>query len=155
MLLYLVQHGKSKPKEEDPDRSLTDEGEADVRKVASYVASKGACGTVHRILHSDKTRARQTAEILGEYLQLQGGVEAAEGLAPMDDPDIWAAKIEELTDDMMLAGHLPHLSRLASLLISGDAAQKVIDFRNGGIVCLKRDEEGAWSVVWIVAPEVV
>lgn len=154
MNLYLVQHGRSKSKEEDPDRPLTDRGEAEVRKVASQVASH-AGAAVRRIVHSGKTRARQTAEILGEFLQPQGGVEAAEGLDPMADPGIWAANIGEQTEDLMLVGHLPHLSRLASLLICGSVEVKVIDFKNGGVVCLTRDEEGAWSVEWVLVPDII
>ena len=154
MNLYLVQHGRSKSKEEDPDRPLTDRGEAEVRKTASHVASHAGIA-VRRIVHSGKTRARQTAEILGEFLKPQGGVEAAEGLDPMADPGIWAAKTAGQTVDVMLVGHLPHLSRLASLLICGNAEIKVIDFKNGGIVCLNRDDEGDWTVGWIVVPEVV
>jgi phosphohistidine phosphatase len=154
MNLYLVQHGRSKSKGEDPDRPLTGGGEADVRKVAEYVSAHA--GTeVNRIFHSGKTRARQTAEILEEFLQPQGGVEAMENLDPMADPCLWADKFGEQGEDLMLVGHLPHLSRLASLLITGSAEVKVIDFKNGGVVCLNNEDEGAWTVGWILVPEVV
>jgi len=55
----------------------------------------------------------------------------------------------------MLVGHLPHLSRLSGLLISGDPDRKVIEFKNGGVVCLERDDEGNWSVVWIIIPQIL
>jgi len=151
--LYLVQHGEAKPKEEDPERSLSDRGEAGVQKVASYLAAHTDV-TVSRILHSGKTRAKQTAEILAELLKPQRGTEEASGLAPLDDPSIWAEKLRAETGDLMLVGHLPHLSRLASLLICGNAEIKVINFKNGGIVCLTRGEEGAWAIGWIIVPEI-
>jgi len=58
-------------------------------------------------------------------------------------------------DNVMLVGHLPHLSRLSGLLISGDPDRKVIEFKNGGVVCLERDDEGNWSVVWIIIPQIL
>ena len=38
--------------------------------------------------------------------------------APNDDPMIWVGRLTEEHNDLMLVGHLPHLSpRLASLLL--------------------------------------
>ena len=39
MYLYLVQHGAAVSKEIDPERPLSQEGRAEVRKVASYLAA--------------------------------------------------------------------------------------------------------------------
>ena len=56
--------------------------------------------------------------------------------------------------DLMLVGHLPFLSCLASLLLVGDPERSVIRFRNSGIVCLVR-EQGNWFLGWTVIPEIV
>jgi phosphohistidine phosphatase len=154
MQLYLVQHGKTKSKEEDPDRPLTDEGATDVRKVAAYVA-ENADIHVNKILHSGKTRALQTAEIVAEHLIPWGGVEMAENLAPLDDPTLWAQRLKGETEDLMLVGHLPHLAMLTSLLVCRSIEKKPVSFKNGGIVCLGRDDEGDYSVMWIVTPDIV
>lgn len=154
MRLYLVQHGESKSKEEDPDRPLTDAGRADVAAVAAFLAAQPEI-RLGRILHSGKTRARQTAEILGERLSVREGVEAADGLDPLADAGVWAARLGGLEEDLMLVGHLPHLSRLASLLLCGDADRELVRFRQGGVVSLGRDEALAWSVRWMVVPELV
>jgi phosphohistidine phosphatase len=37
MKLYLVQHGKAKSKEEDPDRPLSMDGLEETKKVASFL----------------------------------------------------------------------------------------------------------------------
>jgi len=63
MRLYLVQHGKAKSKDEDPDRPLTDQGRNDIKKVAVFLAENAGL-KVTSIYHSGKTRARQTAEVL-------------------------------------------------------------------------------------------
>jgi phosphohistidine phosphatase len=53
-----------------------------------------------------------------------------------------------------VAGHLPHLSRLASLLVTGDPDIEVVAFRNSGLVALGRDGAG-WRIAWILTPELV
>jgi phosphohistidine phosphatase SixA len=62
MRVYLVQHGESKSEEEDPQRRLTGEGVRNVQKVAQFLRPLGL--KLAAIWHSDKDRARQTAEIL-------------------------------------------------------------------------------------------
>ena len=154
MNLYLVQHAESKSKEEDPERALSDKGLNDITRVAAYVTEHGDMN-VRSILHSGKTRARQTAEALAEYLNPPGGVEETDGLAPLDDPSIWADRLAESVEDTMLVGHLPHLSKLASLLLCGDDSNAIVAFQMAGIVCLTRDDPGNWAIRWMLTPQVV
>lgn len=154
MNLYLVQHATATTKEEDPRRPLSAEGKTEIKKTATYVAAHAGV-TITRILHSGKTRAQQTAEVLGEHLKPAGGIDATDGLAPLDDPTVWESRLRDMNDDLMLVGHLPHLSRLAALLICGDAAYTVIHFRNAGVVCLYRSDADDWSVDWTITPELV
>ncbi len=70
----------------------------------------------------------------------------------MDDPAIAQQAALQAADREMLVGHLPHLSRLASLLLVGDPAREIVAFRMGAIVCLSR-EEGQWRLRWILVPE--
>ncbi|MEW5957170.1 MAG: phosphohistidine phosphatase SixA [Chloroflexota bacterium] len=154
MNLYLVQHAEAKTREEDADRSLSTTGWADIRKVAAYVAGHGDI-RVRQINHSGKTRARQTAEALAEALQPIEGISDIPDLAPKDDPVVWVRYLAETTRDLMLVGHLPHLSRLAGLLLCQDAAKTIIDFQKGGVVCLNRNDAGEWALRWMVIPEIV
>jgi phosphohistidine phosphatase len=147
MYLYLVQHGVPKSKEEDPERPLSQRGASEVEKIASSVSPFVGAG---RIFQSGKLRAEQTAEIISRHLKADN--EKAEGLSPMDDPSVWAERLKKEEDDAMLVGHLPHLQRLSSLLLSGDSEKRIVEFRMGGVVCLKRDEE-EWSLQWMVVPE--
>jgi phosphohistidine phosphatase len=66
MKLYLVQHGKAKTKEESPDRPLTDEGKAASEKTACFAAEQARV-SVNAVLHSGKTRTRDTAEIMAAF----------------------------------------------------------------------------------------
>jgi len=110
---------------------------------------------VSKIYHSGKTRARQTAEHLVEFLKSGTGAEKADNLEPMADPSIWFNKLIATKDDTMLVGHLPHLGRLASLLLTGSSDDAVINFKNSGIVCLERDDDNHWSITWILPPGVL
>ena len=154
MFLYLVQHGEAKSEEEDPARGLTEKGIQDVRDVSAY--AKMVNVKASRIYHSGKTRAMQTAQILADQLKLEGkGLSATDGLAPMDDPSIWDKRVTEMNDDIMLVGHLPHLARLAGLLLSGDKEKMLIDFKMGGTVCLRRFDDGRWAVGWMIVPQIL
>ncbi|UCH11099.1 MAG: phosphohistidine phosphatase SixA [Fidelibacterota bacterium] len=151
MYLYLVQHAEAQPKEEAPERPLSDKGRAEVSRVAEFIRDQTQV-RVTRIIHSGKLRARQTAEILEDYLQTSGGITESDGLAPLDDPTMWVQRLKDTDADIVLVGHLPHLSQLAALLLTGDAEQPVVAFQMGGIVCLGRNEEGAWSLRWMLVP---
>ncbi len=153
MELYLVQHGEATPKEVDPARPLTERGQVEVRRVAHAAHVAGV--TVSTIYHSGKLRAQQTAEILAKELHVAEAPSSLEGLSPNDDPDIVGRALDSLRPPVMLVGHLPHMSRLCSLLVVGDPEQHPVRFRMGGIVCLVKDGSGVWCVGWMLTPEIV
>jgi len=153
MFLYLVQHAEAKGKEEDPARDLTAKGRQDVERVARYL--KGLEVQVRQIFQSGKTRAHSTADVLAAQVQPPAGVSEAPGLAPLDDPGIWAERLQSLDEDIMLVGHLPHLGRLAALILSGDQERSVVNFQMGGVVCLRRLDAGQWAVDWMVIPTIL
>jgi phosphohistidine phosphatase len=154
MNLYLVQHAQAKAESEDPERHLSEQGWEAIRMMAGFAAERPAV-RVAGILHSGKTRARETAETLAEALRPPSGVEAIDALDPMADPTVWAERVAQRAEDLMLVGHLPHLSRLASLLVCGNPEKQVVAFQMGGIVCLRTDEEGRWSIGWMVVPDLL
>ena len=82
MRIYLVQHGEAKSEQEDPRRTLTDKGIAEVQKVAEFL--RPLTLAVDAIWHSGKARAQQTAERLAEALGAQARIVAREGLGPKD-----------------------------------------------------------------------
>lgn len=153
MVLYLVQHAEAKSKDEDPARDLTEKGRRDAEHMARYL--KRLQVRVSRIYHSGKTRAQSTAEILAGQVQPIAGVAEAPGLAPLDDPEIWADRIAKMDEDILLVGHLPHLGRLAALLMSGDKEKSIINFQMGGAVRLRKMQAGQWAVDWMIVPEII
>src|SRR5215510_2334737 len=116
MHAYLVQHGKAKSAEEDPNRSLSDEGREEVMRIAKFLA--GLRITISLIHHSGKTRADETAHLLADCVRSTTGPCHADGLNPSDDPTEMINFLNVYTDDILIVGHLPHLERLTSLLLT-------------------------------------
>jgi len=152
MALFLVQHGRSLPKEKDPDQGLTEEGMAEVKRIAGVAA--GYKVRVSRIKHSGKKRAKQTAEALASALAPEGGVEESRGLSPMDDVSAVARELRT-EDNLMFVGHLPFMEKLTSYLITGSPDSLIFKFQNGGIVCLdKTAESPLWFIKWALMPNI-
>jgi phosphohistidine phosphatase len=151
MRCFLVRHGEAKPDAEDPTRPLSERGREEVRLVALHAAAAGV--QVAEIIHSGKARARQTAEILADYLRPARGIRAMEGLAPADPPGKAQAELEAATEPLAIVGHLPHLSFLVSALIVGDAKREIVSLGTGTMACLARTPQG-FRLEWLLTPEI-
>lgn len=149
-MVYLVQHGEAKSKEEDPDRPLTDQGRDEVRQVADLARRTGI--EVDVIVHSGKLRAQQTAEHLARAFSPKPRIEEQSFLKATEDPAAAVRSIENGDESVMFVGHLPHLSRLVGYLTVGDPDQDVVSFRYGAIVAIDRDDS-SWKLKWILTPE--
>ena len=153
MELYLVQHAEAKTKDEDPERGLTDLGFANVRKTAGFVNKLDI--SVETIFHSDKLRAKQTANELAEAIKSVTELKQRSGIAPMDDISSMKDEIQRSDNNLMVVGHLPYMAKLASALLCGNEKQNAVCFQNSCIVMLIRDEENkGWSVKWMITPNI-
>ena len=153
MQIYLVQHGAAKSENEDPERSLTEEGRKTVEQMADHLSLLGL--SLDRIEHSEKLRARQTAEILAARLRPREGTVQIAGMAPNDDVEPMRERLQTESKSLMLVGHLPYLSRLVASLLAMEKDRVVVEFRMGGVVHLDRNESGQWAVRWAVTPELL
>jgi phosphohistidine phosphatase len=104
----------------DADRPLTPKGERKLWKIAEGFEQLEIC--FDWILSSPYLRARQTAEIVAEVLDIRKKLEFSEALTPGGSP---ARLIDTINsqkpkpENVLLVGHEPYLSELISLLISG------------------------------------
>jgi len=153
MRLYLIQHGKATSKEQDPERPLTPAGRAEAEKVARFLRPLAL--RVDILWHNGKARARQTAEILAGALDVGEGPSARDGLAPNDNVALLRDELAVATDETMIVGHMPFVSRLATLLLTGYESPPVVSFTNAGVVCLSRTGDNRWQVEWIVTPKLL
>ncbi|HEV8454721.1 MAG TPA: phosphohistidine phosphatase SixA [Gemmatimonadales bacterium] len=149
MRVYLVRHGEAVPEHVDPARPLSDRGRAEIERVAAQAARLG--WRLAEIRQSGLLRAGQTAEILAARLAPARGVRAVEGLRPDDDPRRVAEECEAIREPVMLVGHLPHLGRLASLLLVGDAGRELIRFDTGTVAGLAKTG-GRFLVDCVIGP---
>ena len=152
MHLFIVQHGQAMTDKEDPTRSLSSDGVNDSEKMARWLAASQI--EVDQIWHSGKKRAEQTASIFAEHLSPQQGVTATSGLNPMDDVRPIAKQLEGLQHSVMIVGHLPSLSYLVGLLLSGNPERELVRIQNSGVLCLN-DDKGRWLIKWQVIPDLV
>ncbi len=153
MKLYLAQHGDAVAKTENPDRPLSSKGQSDVENMARFLASSST--TLDSILHSGKLRAMQTAEILMQQVSPGGELKIYENINPLDSPVMVVKEIEQWQSDTLLVGHLPHLAKLASLLLTDREDAPIISFTPGTIACLNRSAEKQWSLTWLLSPEII
>lgn len=153
MRIYLVQHGEAKSQEIDPDRHLTEKGIDDVKKTAAFLKKAGV--RVKTIWHSGKTRAEETAGILASAVSTERGAVRHDGLAPNDNISAIKDELSDKSEDMMIVGHLPFLSKLASKLVAGDESSGVAAFQQGGVVCLERGDDKIWTIQWMIIPQLI
>jgi phosphohistidine phosphatase len=152
MKIYLVQHGHALQKSEDTDRPLSNVGHAEVGQMADLLA-----GNLHvsRVVHSNKKRARQTAEILAAIIAGEFPVEEIEGLGPDDDVAAFAERLGQWDENALVVGHLPFMEKLVGLLITGSEKHPVVRFTPGSIVCLESDDRDSWQILYMIRPELL
>ena len=152
MKLYLVQHGEALDKAIDPDRPLSEHGHRDIDRLAGFLEGRRR---VSRVLHSGKSRARQTADRLQQAMAPDGMAEAVSGLGPNDTVAPWQQMLTGLNEDQLVVGHLPFMDRLVALLVSGDEHASLVEFRPGSMACLESDDKGHWRILWMIRPELL
>ena len=146
---YLVRHGDALPASVDGRRPLSLRGSEEVEIVARQALARKV--RVAAICHSGILRAQQTAEIIARFLAPPEGIRELSGLHPEDDPAFGKAELEAAEEPVMLVGHLPHMSRLAALLVNGDPDRPVIEFSPAMIVCCSKAGT-QWQIDWQIAP---
>ncbi len=153
MKVYLVRHGEAVSSQVDTERPLSEQGRADIRKIASYIKPLGI--TVEHVWHSGKLRAAQTAEILTESVSVKKDCSARNNLNPNDDVTIIAGELEAYDTNLILVGHLPFVAYLTSLLVAGKETVNGTAFDAGSIICLNRRNPGQWQIEWMMTPNLL
>jgi phosphohistidine phosphatase len=139
MHLFLVHHADALPPQLDHLRPLSSAGLVHATHVAEALAARGAAPAV--VWHSGKLRARQTAEACWRVLNPMASFTAVRGLRPEDDPEVFASMLAGESQDVLAAGHMPHLPRLLHHLTGGGS------FPQHGAVALER-VDGSWVERW-------
>lgn len=153
--LYIMRHGVAVERGNtdlpDDERPLTAQGEHRVRRIARGLERFGFA--VDAIFTSPLPRAFRTAEIVADALGVRERLVLADQLRPARSP----AEIRdwlETRDErrILIVGHDPSLSGLATLLIAGNAGWDAIRLHKGSIAAFVRAEHGAYTLDWLARP---
>ena len=150
MALFLVQHGLSLSKDQDPEKGLSKEGFENTLKIADV--AKFYEINVSMVVHSGKKRAKETAFIFREALEVKETPEQIDGIKPLDDVKTFCDNTD-LKSGLMIVGHLPFLENLISYIITGQQDLKIYQFQNSGIVCLDSEQDD-WFIKWTLNPDI-
>ena len=150
MRLYLVQHGDALAKDVDPERQLSDQGRADITRLAAWLAANNVA--VSTICHSGKVRTRQTAELLEPVLESGGKIRSAEDIGPNDVPEAFLKRLRNIDVDTVIVSHLPFVARVLSQAVTGSPDQQLAEFRPGSLAVVECDESDAWHLICFAGP---
>ncbi|MFG0250603.1 MAG: phosphohistidine phosphatase SixA [Phycisphaeraceae bacterium JB051] len=165
MQLTLFRHGIAQPREAslpDADRQLTTKG---IER--TMLAAKGlavCCTDVSLILTSPKIRARQTADIASEILDVN--VQICDELAKDDLQAIVKSVGQFEVPHILLVGHEPTFTELASELCSEPArckkqcGQSSIVLKKAGALSLSLNRNGQrlrrpGQLLWLMQPNIL
>ena len=163
MDLYLLRHGLAVEAgtpghSTDAERPLTKEGVAKMKEIAEAMEELGC--RFDLIISSPYSRARQTAEIVARKLNASKHLDFSDALAPHASARELINLLEDRKpkpDSALLVGHEPNLSRLISLLVSGDQHLNVV-LKKGGLARLSISslKHGRCAELeWLLPPKVL
>lgn len=162
MKLFLARHGHALADTENPRRPLSPRGRKTTRQVAAFLRHSGALAAVRSVWHSPLPRARETAELLVRELALEAPLVATEGLLPEDDPAVIADRLERTQETVLIVGHEPHLSALATLLVRGKEQPVGFEVKKSAVLALetsgarhRRSRRARWHLCWHLSPELL
>jgi phosphohistidine phosphatase len=164
MNLFILRHGlASDPGEDglpknlsDAQRPLSAKGKQKLWTITEAMRAQDLKFNV--VLSSPLLRARQSAQIVTEALELRRKLVLTDHLAPGGSPRQLLAELNELgarAKNILLVGHEPYLTKLISLLITGhDTA--AIDLRKGSLAKLEVQHLGygrCATLAWLLTPK--
>ena len=159
MKLYLVRHAIADDMtgyEDDSLRPLTAKGREKMKRIVTALKELGVQPDL--IVSSPYLRASQTASILAKGLKYKEELLYSDFLVPMGEPSDMIGEINEKfsVDELMLVGHEPNISSLASVLLAGNTDLS-INFKKGGVCCLSVDDlhyDRKATLEWLISPKI-
>jgi len=141
MELYLVRHAIAEDAAQaggsDAGRELTEEGRQRCGEVARGMVRLGFESEI--IFSSPLARARQTAEILREAMNVKEELSLLDSLAPGGDHSETLKQLARCgRSAAVIVGHMPDLSELASVLVAGNH-ESAFHFKKNAVLALSVD----------------
>lgn len=137
MKLYLMQHALAYPSDENQERPLNPTGINQAKAVAKGIKRLGL--SFDLVVTSPERRAHQTAALVAEAVRYpHSDILTTEAALPGREPQELLDLLQKEPSDsrILLVGHLPHLGKLARLLLQGGD----LLIENAGLSCLSFDK---------------
>lgn len=158
--LYLMRHGEAVAREESTDdsrRALTADGKRKMKEIARGLVRIGLA--LDAIVSSPLVRAVETAEIVARATEPAVPVEQADALGPGASTEAAVAFLgtQGRRSRVLLVGHEPSLSALATRLIGGGRHTNLA-FKKGGCCLITFDEfppASAGELQWWLTPRIM
>jgi phosphohistidine phosphatase len=158
MKIYLLRHAESGAGHPDSSRILSSRGRAHAQILGEFL-NKKATPQPSVLWCSPYCRAQETSQIV---LNAWGGPvthrQNEERLEPEMNPTSLVADIQRLDQDVLLVGHNPNISILASLLLSAEHGRAHVNFQTCIMACFEQNlipdygEVGPCELSWILDP---
>lgn len=159
MNLFLLRHAKAEPRSEkggaDSKRTLSSKGEKTIRAAAKGMRRLDLNFDV--IMTSPYVRAARTAEVTADILKIDK-VWTSPNLGANGNPskliDEINANCHDLKD-ILLVGHEPYLSKLVSILLTGDCSLRM-ELKKAALCKLSVDTlrlGHCASLDWLLTPQ--
>ncbi|HEY2524935.1 MAG TPA: phosphohistidine phosphatase SixA [Candidatus Binataceae bacterium] len=159
MTLYILRHGSAENEPpaggDDGARRLTARGREKVREAAAGMRALGL--TFDAILASPLPRAAETAQLVAAAYPGGPAPETSAALSTAVAPAEALAALKPYArhDHLMVVGHEPGLSGIASLLLTGSANGVSFDLKKAGMIALDLpdgiERRGA-QLLWMLTP---
>ena len=155
MEIYLMQHGPNLSEDQDPEESLSQEGEAQISVAAGAAKKMGLQFDV--VIASTKKRSKQTAEIVAGALGFPTDqiieTDKVKAMTPPEETVDFLRQFEN-RKSLFIAGHLPSLARLTSYFLTGDEGATIHFVRGGlGRIDLKGFPHQGGELRWYLTPD--
>jgi phosphohistidine phosphatase len=151
MELFLIRHAHAVGADEDPKRPLSPRGRRQVVALTDFLGPSRRLQPME-IWHSPLLRSRQTAELLARSLNLAAPLSLVPDLEPESNPRAAARRIKAATQSIAIVGHEPHLSALATLIVSGRIEPAIFVMKKCSVLALEGMGQ-YWSVRWHISPD--
>lgn len=160
MEIYLLRHAVAVERGTrgviDEQRPLTPEGALKMRTAAQGMKNFGV--EFDALLTSPLIRARQTADIVASVYNARNMLKELPALKPgVPVEKLWTAlKPFAHCRRLMLVGHEPDMSALASTLLTGRPAGMNLTFKKGGLCLIEIDSlppKAHGTLLWLITPK--
>lgn len=151
MQLYLMRHGQAALNPTSMHVSLTPRGRQDAELMGKFARDEAL--DFNNIWHSDKTRAKQTAQIVAKAVGRSACLTERPDLTPESDihsvvQDLNAARKNNV-GNILIVSHMPFLPRLSYDLLSNEQYPSALEFHTATMACFSPNDSNGWTLNWI------